>query len=112
MLAKSDEFIIGVKRANEKQQRGASHVSPTPNHDHEIPEITAEVARGAFPKGNKVMKIRGELGNLFKDTVFMALYPRLGQPGPISLGDAPAIHGKPDGSRSSRCSTLEVLRQV
>lgn len=28
----------------------------TPNHDHEIPAMTAEVARAAFPQGNRVMK--------------------------------------------------------
>lgn len=52
----------------------------TPNDNHEIPDLTAEVARAAFPKGNKVMKIRDELGNLFEDAEFMALYPNLGQP--------------------------------
>jgi hypothetical protein len=30
----------------------------TPNYDHEIPEMTVEVAKAAFPKGNAVMKIR------------------------------------------------------
>ena len=51
------------------------------NTDHEIPTMTAEVARAAFPHGNRVMKIRDELGGLFADADFMALYPPLGQPG-------------------------------
>ena len=52
----------------------------TPKHDHEIPEMTVEVAQAAFPKGNAVMKIRDELGPLFEDDEFAALYPTLGQP--------------------------------
>jgi transposase len=42
--------------------------------------MTAEVARAAFPHGNRVMKIRDELGGLFADADFVALYPHLGQP--------------------------------
>ena len=52
----------------------------TPNYDHEIPEMTVEVAKAAFPKGNAVMKIRDELGPLFADEVFAAVYPTIGQP--------------------------------
>ena len=52
----------------------------TPNYDHEIPEMTVEVAKSAFPKGNAVMKIRDELGALFADDEFAALYPTIGQP--------------------------------
>jgi len=37
----------------------------TPNYDHEIPEMTVEVARAVFSKGNVVMRIRDELGHLF-----------------------------------------------
>jgi transposase len=52
----------------------------TPNYDHEIPEMTVEVAKAAFPKGNLVMKIRDELGPLFEDQEFAELYPQIGQP--------------------------------
>jgi transposase len=52
----------------------------TPNYNHEIPEMTVEVAKAAFPKGNAVMKIRDELGPLFADDEFAALYPTIGQP--------------------------------
>ena len=52
----------------------------TPNNDHEIPEMTVEVAKAAFPKGNVVMKIRDELGFLFEDDDFLSLYPQIGQP--------------------------------
>lgn len=52
----------------------------TPNYDHDIPEMTVEVAKAAFPKGNAVMKIRDKLGPLFADDEFAALYPAMGQP--------------------------------
>jgi transposase len=45
----------------------------TPNYAHEISEMTVEVARAAFPKGNVVMRIRDELGPLFEDNEFAAL---------------------------------------
>jgi len=52
----------------------------TSNYDRDIPEMTVEVAKAAFPKGNGVMKIRDELGLLFEDSEFAALYPKIGQP--------------------------------
>jgi transposase len=58
----------------------------TPNYDHEIPEMTVEVAKAAFPKGNAVMTIRDELGALFEDNEFVALYPTIGQP-----SESPAV---------------------
>jgi transposase len=45
-----------------------------------IPEETVRVARAAFPKGNLYLVMRDELGTLFSDTDFEALYPRRGQP--------------------------------
>jgi hypothetical protein len=41
-----------------------------PIFDHEIPEMTAEIARGAFPKGNVVMKIGDTRGPIFEDEQF------------------------------------------
>lgn len=46
-----------------------------------IPEDTARVARAAFRKGNPAMRLRDELGPLFEDTDFKALFPTHGQPG-------------------------------
>jgi transposase len=51
-----------------------------PIFDHEIPELTAEIAYGAFPKGNVVMKIRDALGPIFEDEHFSEMYPTIGQP--------------------------------
>jgi len=46
-----------------------------------IPEETAEVARAAFPKGNVYMRMRDELGIMFRDEDFAELYAKRGQPG-------------------------------
>jgi transposase len=51
-----------------------------PQYDHDIPEMTKAVAEAAFPKGNKVMKIREVLGIIFNDADFQDMFPRLGQP--------------------------------
>ena len=45
-----------------------------------IPEETARVARAAFPKGNLYMRMRDEVGTLFTDGRFAALFPTRGQP--------------------------------
>lgn len=50
------------------------------SYDCNIPEMTVEVAKAAFPNGNAVMKIRDELGPLFVDNEFAELYPTIGQP--------------------------------
>ena len=40
-----------------------------------IPEETARVARAAFPKGTLFMRMRDELGAIYHDAQFAALYP-------------------------------------
>jgi transposase len=45
-----------------------------------VPEITAKVAKAAFPKGNKYMRLRDELGVFYQDEEFVDLYPNRGQP--------------------------------
>jgi transposase len=45
-----------------------------------VPEETARVARAAFPKGNVYMRLRDELGTVYEDAAFAALFPRRGQP--------------------------------
>ncbi len=45
-----------------------------------IPELTAQVAQAAFPKGNLYMKWRDELGLMYEDEQFAELYPDDGQP--------------------------------
>ena len=45
-----------------------------------IPEETRRVARGIFPDGNLVMRLRDELGELYTDSMFGELFPKRGQP--------------------------------
>lgn len=51
---------------------------PAPIFD--VPELTAEVAQAAFPKGNRYLKMRDELGTIYNDKQFADLYPAVGQP--------------------------------
>jgi transposase len=47
----------------------------------EVPEVTARVARAAFPKGTLAIRIRDELGSWYEDAGFAASYPVRGRPG-------------------------------
>lgn len=55
-------------------------MSLQPTTNTEIPFDTTEVAKSAFPKGNVYMKLRDEIGVLFADQQFEALYSQRGQP--------------------------------
>jgi transposase len=46
-----------------------------------VPADTARVARAAFPKGNPYLTLRDQLGTIFQDEDFAALFPACGQPG-------------------------------
>jgi transposase len=46
---------------------------------HPIPEETARVARLAFPKGNRYMTMRDELGTIYTDQDFADLFSAYGQ---------------------------------
>lgn len=45
-----------------------------------IPAETMRVARAAYPKGSLAMRLRDELGGLYQDEQFRALFPSRGQP--------------------------------
>jgi transposase len=45
-----------------------------------VPEETARVAGAAFPKGHPWLRLADELGPLFTDATFAALFPTRGQP--------------------------------
>jgi transposase len=55
-----------------------------------VPEETARVARLAFPKGNRYMTMRDEIGTLYTDNDFAKLFSALGQPA-ISPGQLALI---------------------
>jgi transposase len=46
----------------------------------DIPELTAEIAQAAFPKGNIYMQMRDNLGVFFDDEQFTDLFSHTGQP--------------------------------
>jgi transposase len=56
-------------------------MSLKPSPIQPVPEGTARVARAAFRKGNPLLKLRDELGAIFRDEDFADLFPKLGQPG-------------------------------
>ena len=45
-----------------------------------VPEQTARIARAAFPKGTPYLTLRDELGPIYRDEDFAALFPPCGQP--------------------------------
>ncbi len=45
-----------------------------------IPAATARIARAAFPQGHPYLSAADELGEVFTDAAFAALFPRRGQP--------------------------------
>ncbi len=51
-----------------------------PQDTMQIPWLTQQVAKTAFPNGSLAMTLREELGPIFEDTDFADLYPAIGQP--------------------------------
>src|SRR3954453_1180655 len=45
-----------------------------------VPELTAFVARAAFPEGNPYLSVRDALGTFYDDQRFAGLFPNRGQP--------------------------------
>ncbi|CUU59740.1 Transposase [Parafrankia irregularis] len=56
-------------------------VSLQPRPWPEVPPLTAQVARAAFPKGNLAMRIRDELGVVYEDGRFTGAFGVRGRPG-------------------------------
>jgi transposase len=55
-------------------------MSLRPDDEHPIPEATRRVARAAFPKGILAMRLADQLGAIYRDEQFAALFPVRGQP--------------------------------
>jgi len=51
-----------------------------PQTKSSVPEETARVARAALTKGNLYMTMRDEIGSVYSDQDFEALFPTHGQP--------------------------------
>jgi transposase len=69
----------GKKRAGIATARRRKAMSLQPEKLPEIPEETARIARILFPKGNRYMWLRDELGAIYNDEQFMSLYHKVGQ---------------------------------
>jgi hypothetical protein len=59
---------------------GGAIMSLQPQTWYLVPEETARVARAAFPKGNPYLRMYEELGVIYTDQQFAALFPQRGQP--------------------------------
>jgi transposase len=55
-------------------------MSMYPQEPGGIPPETARIARAAYPKGTLAMRLRDELGDLYRDEQFVRLFPATGQP--------------------------------
>ncbi len=55
-------------------------MSMHPQEISPVPEETARVAHAAHPHGTTFMRMRDELGSIYIDQMFAALFPRRGQP--------------------------------
>ena len=73
-----------------------------------VPEATARVAKAAFPKGNRYMRLRDELGIFYNDEEFAELYPDRGQtalaPWRLTMILIMQYARKSVGQANSRCS--------
>ena len=94
-------------------------MSMKPQEISPVPEETARVARAANPKGNVYMRVRDELGSIYQDQMFTALFPQRGQPAEARLSSSSsngdAIYGGIVRSASrrscARTHRLEVCPQ-
>ena len=55
-------------------------MSLIPTNLQAIPAETRRVAQAAFPKGNRYVRLRDELGPLYQDEAFAQLFPSRGRP--------------------------------
>ena len=73
-----DLLLLGYEQEARVRRRLA--MSMKPQEISPVPEETARVARAANPKGNTYMLMRDELGSIYENPMFVALFPRRGQP--------------------------------
>src|SRR5258707_11760638 len=67
------------KESRDVDKRRREAMSLHPEDLPEIPEDTARIARILFPKGNRYMWLRDELGAIYHDEQFTSLYANVGQ---------------------------------
>ena len=74
-------LVIGMMWVSCWLAGGGWSVSLRPGEFGPVPEMTARVARAAFPKGCPAIRLRDALGPVFSDTDFVDLFPARGKPG-------------------------------
>jgi transposase len=62
-----------------KKTRGGVAMSRSPEPIFNVPERTTEEAHATFPRGNRYMMMRDELGTSYRDDPIANLYPSVGQ---------------------------------
>src|SRR5436309_642476 len=67
--------ISGTFLRKEKEEMSLKPIPIGP-----VPQETARLAKAVFPEGSTFMKMRDELGTLYQDEMFVALFPKEGQP--------------------------------
>jgi transposase len=70
---------MGSMRQQSEQNKERA-MSLQPQAIPATPEETIRVARAAFAKGNRYMRMRDELGVFYQDDEFAGLYAQRGQP--------------------------------
>src|SRR5437762_14312001 len=74
------EWYNTRKKLAKRASGRSKSMSMYPQELGSIPEETVRVARAACPKGTLAMRLRDELGALYRDKQFVSLYPVEGQP--------------------------------
>src|SRR5262245_17662564 len=70
----------GGRRNGRRARCEEESMSLRPQPGGPVPEATARVARAAFPKGNAYLRLRDELGAIYEDAAFAALFAMRGRP--------------------------------
>ncbi len=77
LLANAEQGKIDAIRSEDLRKSKRMSIHPKPISD--VPELTARVAKAAFPKGNVYMQMRDVFGTFFEDDQFVDLYAKDGQ---------------------------------
>lgn len=88
-------------------------MSLKPSRIDPVPELTAQIAQAAFPKGNPSLKLRDELGAIYDDEDLPIFFGCMVSPAAAGAGDGSAVSQKscrPPSSRGGPCPyRLEIF---
>src|SRR5438067_13842814 len=73
-------MLLRKRRSDTFLRKEEEGMSLKPEPIGPVPEETARLAKAVFPEGSTFIKMRDELGTLFQDEMFAALFPKEGQP--------------------------------